>query len=466
MNPNPVLVAGTSELYHANSVDALIPEIWANEALMQLEENMVIANLVHRDFVNSVASFGDTVNTRRPASYTAKRKTANDDVTVQDTTLTNVAVPLDQQLHVSFMLRDAELSFAMPQLFQMHLIPAMRAMARQLDRIILGQYPQFLANIAGGLGQLTESNAKSYILAARNRMNINKAPEMPRHLIWSPSGETAALGTELFVSADKRGDGGQALREARLGRVLGFEHYMAQNASEIDDSNIDKVTGAVDLAAGYAVGTTTLVVDGFSAAIAAGTWIKINGRPYRVASTSGGATPVGITIPSPGLTAAVADNDVITVYDPAAVNLVAGYAAGWSKYIIIDGFTKVPQAGQLVTFGANTTGAIYTIVDYTSNTILLDRPLEAALSNDDPVNLGPGGQFNFAFHPNAIALVNRPLMAVDASLGARSTTVSYNGASMRVTITYNGTSQGVLVTFDMLVGVKVLDTALGCILVG
>lgn len=43
---------------------AYIPELWANESLAILEENMVIGNLVHRDFENVIANFGDTVNTR------------------------------------------------------------------------------------------------------------------------------------------------------------------------------------------------------------------------------------------------------------------------------------------------------------------------------------------------------------------------------------------------------------------
>lgn len=51
---------------YANSIDALIPEIWANASLALLEENMVAAHLVHRDFENDVAKKGDLVHTRRP----------------------------------------------------------------------------------------------------------------------------------------------------------------------------------------------------------------------------------------------------------------------------------------------------------------------------------------------------------------------------------------------------------------
>lgn len=51
---------------YANTVDPFIPEWWANESLAILEEQMVIGNLVHRDFEEVVANVGDVVNTRRP----------------------------------------------------------------------------------------------------------------------------------------------------------------------------------------------------------------------------------------------------------------------------------------------------------------------------------------------------------------------------------------------------------------
>ena len=49
---------------YANDNDALIPELWARESIAVLEENMVMGQLVHRDFSMDVADYGDVVNTR------------------------------------------------------------------------------------------------------------------------------------------------------------------------------------------------------------------------------------------------------------------------------------------------------------------------------------------------------------------------------------------------------------------
>jgi len=101
---NPVYTAT------GNDNDSYNPEVWAQESLMILENNMVAANLVYRDFEDELQSYGDIVNTRRPSSFTAKRKTDDDDVTDQAAVSTNVPVPLDQFFHTSFVIKDREMS--------------------------------------------------------------------------------------------------------------------------------------------------------------------------------------------------------------------------------------------------------------------------------------------------------------------------------------------------------------------
>jgi len=456
-----------NRLWYGNSNDALIPEIWSNEALAILTENMVVTNLVHRDFSDEIARFGDMVHTSQPGSFTAKRKTDSDSVTVQAANTTDIQVKLDQHFHTSFMIYDGEESKSMKDLVTTHLEPAVISIASALDQVVLGQYPQFLANSAGILGGLSSTTAKQYMLDTRKVMNENKAFVNGRNLIWNSDGETEALNTDIFLTADKVGDNGTALREASMGRKLGFNNFMAQNMPYVSIGNTT-VTGAINNAAGYAVGVKTFTVDGFSAAISAGSYITIAGdmTPLRVVSTVGGATPTAITVLT-GLKTAVVDNAVITIYTPGAVNLVAGYAANWAKEIVVDGFSVAPQVGQFVAFGTSTATAVYTIIDVTGTTgITLDRPLEAAIADNVTVNIGPAGSYNFAFHRNAIAFVSRPLATPRPGAGALSAVANYNNIAIRTTITYDGNNQGHLVTVDLLGGVKVLDTNLGAVLLG
>lgn len=451
----------------ANSVDAFIPELWSRESLAILEENMTVANLVHRDFENDLKSYGETVNTRRPGEFTAVRKTNADDVTVQDVSATNVPVTLNQHVHTSFLIKDGEESKSFMDLVSTYLRPAMLAQARFLDQIVLGQYVRFINNSKGGLGLMTSSNARDYILDAREKLNENKAYMQGRNLVVGPTAETTLLKLDLFTSAEKVGDQGTALREASLGRKLGFDFFMCQNMAAVRDLALVKKAGAVNLTAGYPVGTTTLVVDGFTGTLTPGAFLTIVGdnTPLRVASTSatlGNAT--GIVLET-GLRVAVVDNAVINVYTPGAVNAGAGYAAGYAKTIVVDGFTVAPQAGQMVAFG--TAAHKYTVIGTpTTTAILLDRPLEAAIADDDAVAVGPPGTYNMAFHKNALALVVRPLALPMAGAGARAGSAVFNNLAMRTVITYDGTKQGHLVTLDMLCGVALLDEDLGALMLG
>jgi hypothetical protein len=123
---------------YANDVDAYIPEFWANESLAILEENMVMAQLVHRDFEPVVQSYGDVVNTRRPGEFKAYRKLPSDNVTIQDATATNVQVPLNQQLHVSFMIRDGEESKSFKDLVTEYMAPAAAQMSTTSENLMKG----------------------------------------------------------------------------------------------------------------------------------------------------------------------------------------------------------------------------------------------------------------------------------------------------------------------------------------
>lgn len=447
--------------YCDNNVDAFIPELWAQEGLLQLENNMVMAGLVYRDFENQIANFGDVVNAQRPADFTAARKDVNDDITLQAAIGTNVPVQLNHLVHNSFIIRDAERSKSFKDLINVFIVPAARAMAQYVDAVVAGQVYQYMANAQGRLGQSLTKNA---LVDLRTEANALKQPIQDRRIVLSSASEGDLLKLEEFTNAQWVGDQGLALREAYLGRKLGFDIFMDQNVSSVG-SGSTTVTGAINSASGEAIGATSLTVDGFSAAIAAGSFITVAGDdvPRRVVSTSGGSTPTGIVIAT-GLTRAVADDAEVTVYTPGAVNHASGYAAGYAKAIAVDGFTVAPKVGQMIAFG--TASSVYAVVQASTTAIVLDRPLDAAIADDAIVAVGPKGNYNFEFHRNALALVTRPLALPMDGTGVRSYVSSYNGLSMRWTLAYDAVKQGHIGTFDLLMGVAALDANLGIPLLG
>lgn len=454
---------------YANDNDALIPEIWANEGLAILEENMVMAALVHRDFADEVAEFGDVVNTRRPGEFAIRRKTDADSVTAQDAVVTNVQVPLDQHIYVNFVIKDGEASKAFQDLVDIHLLPGMQTIARSIDRVLLGQVHKYLANAVGGLGTLTGANSKDTMLAAREKLNVNKAYPNGRNLVVSPTAETALLKTEMFLKANEKGDDGTALAEASLGRVLGFDVWMDQNVSNPLATSAETVAGATDAA--EPVGETLIdcTITGYVANV--GEWVTIAGddQPvYVTAETDSAGNTTDITI-SQGLKSAVASGAAVVLYK--ALDVDGAYAVGYTKGISVDGYAanKGPQVGQILSFGTGANRRDYIVIEVNNKTtttadVWLDRPLEVALANNDLGFPGPGGGYNFGFHRDALALVTRPLAMPATDMGVRSKVGVHNDVSMRVTMQYDIAQQGTVVTLDVLAGVAVLDTNLGCIM--
>ena len=55
----------------------LTPEIVAKEALMVLTGNLVMADLVHRDYSDEFVTVGDTVTIRKPAKFVPKNFTCH-----------------------------------------------------------------------------------------------------------------------------------------------------------------------------------------------------------------------------------------------------------------------------------------------------------------------------------------------------------------------------------------------------
>ena len=358
---NPLYLSRAVVACFDNDNQAFIPELWASEGLAILQENMVIANLVHRDFENEIRQFGDVVNTRRPGTFGIRRKQDGSTLQNQDATATNVKVPLDQWFYTSFTIKDGEASKSFQDLVDIYLRPGMMTIARSVDRSVLGHVWGFLggpSSRVGRLSNLTAQNSKDYVLEARETLNVNKAPLEGRNLVLAPVSETALLKNELFIAAQMRGDFGTALESATLGRILGFDTYMDQNVNSVSILNCDAdttgtVTGALAAGVGgsQAVTLADYAVNAGEFAVVAG-----NDQPtYITAATTtgtvgvkGSGTTTAITLNEANKFATLA-SAALTVYTACAS--YASYAAGWVEGIVLTGYTNPPQIGQLVAFG-------------------------------------------------------------------------------------------------------------------
>lgn len=440
----------------SDTLDALNPDMWAQESLLVLDESTVMLPLVNKQYSVEVAKQGSVVKAFRPTRSEAKRKDVGDEIVTSAAGLEEVDVRLDFHIYDSFIIRDGEESKSFWELRDRYLERALQSVAQEIDEILCNMKYYFIANMVGKIG--TSLTAQTLIDSSL-ALNVALAPPSGRYFVMTPQQQADLQGVQLFTDASQVGDDGTALRLGSLGYKYGIGNVMDQNMRTVA-SGSTVVTGAINLSAGYAAGSTTLVVDGFTGKLTAGSWCTIAGdmRPRRITAATGSPNTTGITVSA--LDSAVVDNAVVTVYTPGAINLTAGYAQYYTKPVTVDTFSVAPKQGQLVSF--TTTDKPYGAVGTPTTTSLkVNRSLGAAVVDDQIVAVGPAGNYGFCFHEDAVGFISRPLVLPMEGVGVKAAIADNEQIALRVTIAYDYKKQGHVVTVDVLCGVQALNDDLG-----
>lgn len=169
--------------------DAIITEVWANEASYLLNRYLGISGRIHRNFSNHVAQYGDVVNLWSPAEFTISKEDdweTNPKTKCYAQNLTARCVPLKEHMSATFLLLDGEGSVPFPDLVKMHLAPAMKSLASILDMLTVDKMLATESMVCGTI-------PKYAVLNARERLNINKCSQFRRQLSVPPKWETDLL---------------------------------------------------------------------------------------------------------------------------------------------------------------------------------------------------------------------------------------------------------------------------------
>jgi len=286
----------------------LTPTIVAKEALIALENNMVLGNLVHRAYSKEFQNVGATIQIRKPTSFTASAWAAT--IAIQSASEATVSVALDTLFDVSFEVTSQELSHDIVDFSEQFIQPAMRAHAQSVDSSIAALY----ANISGNY-PVSSTPVIGDITGIGSVLDVQKVPLTDRRLVLHPITKAAYQSLDAFLHADKRADGGKALRAAEMGHTLGFDCYMDQNIPKHTATSTNAGTALVN-GSTFAVAGTTLIFDNHVTAAgtaAAGDIIKIGDDEWCVAVGGTWASNAGTIVTSKRL-GAVSDNEVITFY--------------------------------------------------------------------------------------------------------------------------------------------------------
>lgn len=407
------------------------PSLIAKEALMQLENNLVMANQVHREYKKDFSGGqGSTVSIRKPVKFYTSDGATRVNQDVEEKT-TNIVV--DQRKHVSWNFSTQDLTLSIEEYSERYIKPAAITLANTVDRSLYNLYKN-VWNSTGTPGT-TPGNYAAVATAAQRLDEMAVMSDM-RSMMLNPAAHYAVAGNQTTLEAvGAMGKG--AYEESKVGRVAKFDVFSSQN---VQNHTVGVATGTPlvngagqNVTYANAVGTNwsqTLITDGWT-------------------NSTTGILKAG---------------DVFTIAGVFAVNPVPGEGTtGKTVMPYLQQFTVLADANS----GATTGPATLTI----SPPIITTGPFQtvsAAPADNAAITVrgtsATAYPQNLGFHKNAFALVTCPLEMPDgAAFKARE---SHNGLSMRVVKDYDIDNDTDIIRLDILYGVKAIYPDLACRLWG
>src|SRR5499427_10178901 len=119
---------GVSAITSTNVANAIV-KLVAADALPVLVGNLVMGNLVNRDYEPALAQAGDTVNIPIPPTLVANNIAEGGTVQTQSPNLGTASVVLNTNAEATFQIPDVTKVLAVPDLLQVYMQPAVIAIA-------------------------------------------------------------------------------------------------------------------------------------------------------------------------------------------------------------------------------------------------------------------------------------------------------------------------------------------------
>src|SRR5438445_1076111 len=159
----------------ANLANAIV-KLVAADALPALVGNLVMGNLVNRDYEPMLAQAGDTINVPIPPTMVANNIAEGGTVQTQNPSLGNAQIVLNTHAESTFQIPDVTKVLAVPDLLKIYMEPAVAAIAQRIESDLLGLYAGFTSNTP--VGTPGTAISESTIDAAETALFIAKVPAM------------------------------------------------------------------------------------------------------------------------------------------------------------------------------------------------------------------------------------------------------------------------------------------------
>lgn len=406
----------------------LTPSIIAKEALMQLENNLVMGNLVHRRYKKEFVKVGGSISIRKPNKFLVTKSRVRSTSVISEKSIT---LEVATQAHVSWSFSSVDLTLTVDDYSERYIKPAAAALANQVDYDLCNLYSEVYNQVEETTSWNADPASFLCLGKAGQRLDEESVPQEQRVLVLNPSAHWAmanALRTLYVTDVAKA-----AVVKGYLAKVANMEIYMDQNVNV-------HTTGHY-----HDTGSNPALV-------------------HQTAAMTSKTTNDTVTICDMKIVDAevLEIGDIFTIAGVYAVNTMSKDSTGSLREFVV---TATADATQTATdSGANIPVSVYPPLIHTGPDKNVDTlPAGAAavtvIGNEEE----PYPQ-NLAFHKNAFALVMVPIELPDgAGFAARE---SHNGLSIRVVKQYDIDADVDVIRLDILYGVKCLYPELACRIYG
>jgi hypothetical protein len=215
----------------SSNVNQAIVKLVAAQGLPALVGNLVMGNLVNRDYEPTLANAGDTVNIPIPAIMSANNISEGGSVQSQNPSLGNAQVVLNQHAESTFIIPDVTAALVGAErgdfsLMSKYIEPAMIAIAESIETNLLALYTNLTENPTQGTAATAISEAT--IDAAEQALFDAKVPEtLRKSLILSSTAYSQVRQSPRFTQANTLGSG-DAITTGKLGVLKDFDVYRSQ----------------------------------------------------------------------------------------------------------------------------------------------------------------------------------------------------------------------------------------------
>jgi len=222
----------------STNVANAIVKLVAVDALPALMGNLVMGNLVNRDFEPTLAQAGDTVNVPIPPTLVANNIAEGGTVQTQNPNLGNAQIVLNTHAEATFLVPDVTKVLAVPDLMKLYMQPAMVALAEKIETDLLNLYASFTANTP--VGTAGTALTEAVVDAAETALFQTKVPASePKYLVVDAASYSALRQIPRFSEFDKAGDAGmRALVDGTVGKIKDFFVLRSQFVAKTGSSPV------------------------------------------------------------------------------------------------------------------------------------------------------------------------------------------------------------------------------------